>query len=274
MTNPPQIEQEPQIDLEEEKMDITNDLRQELDEHREVSYENYGEKKIVSVKIGDKVYKFYPDNQEDADWVMVTEDKDGKYLDSIGINKKSDVEYLEKIFEQDIPDSLRQAIDDHREISYENYGEKKVIKIQQGDKTYKFFPDNQEHADWAMVTEDEDGKYLDSIGISEKSDVEYLEKIFEQDIPDGLRQALDEHREVSYENYGEKKIVSVKIGNKVYKFYPDNQEDADWVMVTEDKDGKYLDSIGIKEESDVEYLEKLFETPTKEEQIEEVKREL
>jgi preprotein translocase subunit SecE len=259
------------------EQDISTSLRQALEESREVSYEEYGEKKVVSVKHGNKTYKFYRDfGREYSDWAMDIYDEKDEFVDSVDVREDADVEYLEKLFEQDISTSLRQALEESREVSYEEYGEKKVVSVKHGNKTYKFYRDfGREYSDWAMDIYDEKDEFVDSVDVREDADVEYLEKLFEQDISTSLRQALEESREVSYEEYGEKKVVSVKHGNKTYKFYRDfGREYSDWAMDIYDEKDEFVDSVDVREDADVEYLEKLFEKPTKEEQIQAIKDKL
>ena len=176
----------------------------------------------------------------------------------------------EKI-KQDIPDGVRHALEEGREVSYEDFGDKKVVKVKFNGKTYKFYRESREYADWAMDVEDEAGKFLDSVDIREKVDVDYLEMLFEKDIPDGLRRALEENREVSYEDFGDKKVVKVKFNGKTYKFYRELREYAEWAMDIEDEKGMWLDTVDVREKADTDYLETLFETPTREEQIQKIK---
>jgi len=97
--------------------------------------------------------------------------------------------------------------------------------------------------------------------------------IFSQDISDNLRQVLEESREVSGED-GEE-VVSVKQGNKTYKFYRDyDREYSNWAMDVYDEHDEFVNSVDIREDADVEYLEKLFKRPTREEQMQIVKDKL
>ena len=175
---------------------------------------------------------------------------------------------------QDISKSLRSALEMSRDISHGEWGEdpKSISITGQDKKTYKFYKDTgRENSEWVMEIMDEEGNYENTVNMVESADVEYLEKLFEQDIPDSLRSVLEESREVSYEDYGEKKVVSVKHGGKTYKFYRDNREHADWVMDISDEKDEWLGTTDVREKSDVEYLEKLFETPTKEERIQDIR---
>jgi putative heme degradation protein len=159
---------------------------------------------------------------------------------------------------QDIPDDLRRVLEESREVSYENYGEKKVVSVKHGNRTYKFYPDSREHADWAMDIYDEKGEYIESVDIREDADVKYIEELFKQDIRDNLRRVLEKNHEVSHEDYGDKKVISVKHGNRTYKFYPDSREHAEWAMDIYDENGEYIESVDIREDADVKYLEELF----------------
>ena len=273
MTTPKKQDREPIIPGEPSKQDIPDSLRQILEMNREISLGDYGEgPKSISVKHDKKTYKFYQDSWRDGSgWVIDITDGEGNYETTVDIVEKSDIEYLEKLFEQDIPDGLRHALEKSRDISYEDYGEKKVVSVKYGGKIYKFYRDHREYAEWAMDVSDEKGEWLENMDVREKSDVDYLEKLFEQDIPDGLRHTLEESREVSYEDYGDKKVVSAKYNGKTYKFYRANNEYADWAMEIEDEKGEWLGTTDVREKSDVDYLEKLFETPTKDEQIQSIK---
>ncbi|HOX60550.1 MAG TPA: hypothetical protein PLV72_00905 [Candidatus Magasanikbacteria bacterium] len=166
--------------------------------------------------------------------------------------------------EQVIPDDLRRALETGHELSYGDYGEEsKTISVTHNHKIYKFYETNEAGIyGWAMDITGEDGKYEDTKNIENDDEIEYLEKIFKQDIPDDLRRALNEAPEVSYENYGEKKIISTKHNGKVYKFHHDNGDHADWFMEITDEDGYQLHFADIREESDAEFLEKLFERLT------------
>jgi hypothetical protein len=96
-----------------------------------------------------------------------------------------------------------------------------------------------------------------------------------QDISTSLRQALEENREVSYEEYGEKKVVIVKHGNKTYKFYHDiGREYSDWFMEVYDENDEFVNSVDVREDADVKYLENLFDKPTEEELIQTIRNKL
>ncbi len=277
MSNPVNPDQEPIVDGASSPQDIPSGLRQALDENREVSYEEYGEKKVVSVKYGNKTYKFYSIfDPRKSDWVMEIYDENDKFSESVDVKEDAETEYLEKLFKQDIPSGLRQALEENRKVKYEDYGEKKVVSVKHGNRTYKFYRDpSREYAEWGMDIYDENDKYVDSADVREETDTEYLEKLFEQDIPSGLRQALEENREVSYEEYGEKKVLSVKHGNNTYKFYPDYaREYANWAMDIYDENDQFVESVDVREDADTKYLEELFEKPTKEEQIRAIKENL
>lgn len=172
---------------------------------------------------------------------------------------------------RDIQKGLRDVLENDHDISYEEYGERKIASVKHEEKTYKFY---RKDGNWVMEINDKDGKYIDSKEIWENNDVKLLEKLFEKDIPDSLRAALKEKREVLYEDQGEKQVVSVKHNGKTYKFYRESREYADWVMELDDEKGNYIDSVGIREMSDVEFLEELFNTPTKEEEIETMREKI
>jgi hypothetical protein len=172
---------------------------------------------------------------------------------------------------QDIQKDLRDILENDHDISYEEYGERKIVSVKREEKTYKLY---RKHGDWVMETNDKDGNYIDSTEIWENDDIKFLEKLFEKDIPDSLRAALKEKREVSYEDQGEKQVVSVKHNGKTYKFYRESREYADWVMELDDEKGNYIDSVDIREKNDVDFLEELFSTPTKEEEIETIREKI
>lgn len=171
-------------------------------------------------------------------------------------------EYREKFFEhkQDIPSGLRQALENKREISYGEYGDKKIVKVPYGGKTYAFYRDfGRESSEWVMDIYDEKGKLVKSADVNERGDIEFLEKLFQQDIPRGLRQALENEREV-HDEAGEK-VVTVRHGNKTYKFRRDfGREYADWAMDVIDEKEEFVGSIDIREVADVEFLDALFGT--------------
>lgn len=259
---PPAVPSEPQ---EVVSHNISEDLRHALQEAREVSYENHGEQKVIKVDFGKKTYRFLRGDSWGPAWVMDISDDKGKYLDSVTIHDEADVSYLESLSLQDFSDNLRRALEEGREVTYENYGERKIVRVKYAGKNFKFYQDNREYADWVMDIEDEEGKMIDSVDVREDADVEYLEGLFKQDITDALRRLLLEEREVDYENYGDRKIVKVKHDGKTYKFYQESREYADWVMEIEDEKGQFFDSVDVREESDVQFLQELFDTPTKEE---------
>lgn len=270
MTDDVTLDREPTIAGEETKKIISSSIRQALEMNREISRGDHGEgPKSVSVVENGRTYRFYKDYaREGSEWAMEVTDEKGMYVETVDISDDADVEYLEDLFKQDISEGLRVALNESRDVSYEEYGEKKVVSVKYGGKIYKFYRDDSEYAEWSRITEDEKGKFEGRLDIREQADVEYLENLFKQDISEGLRAALEESRQVSYEEYGEKKVVSVQYSGKTYKFRRDpGGEYSDWLMTTENEKGEYLDSVGIREESDVKYLEELFETLTRQEQI-------
>ena len=102
-----------------------------------------------------------------------------------------------------------------------------------------------------------------------KDACDFLDKLYEQDISDSLRQALQEHPQVSLEDNGQGKVISATVQGKTYSFKrnPDKEADAPWFMTATDQSGTELYTTELEEEADEAFLEKLFNNPTEEEQI-------
>ncbi len=158
---------------------------------------------------------------------------------------------------QDLPAPFRALLDESRDVSYDTYGEGKILSVRTPDgRTFRF---HRGISDWSADVYDAQGENLKQIDVSKESDVEFLEKISSQDIPDQLRKLLDAHRDISYEEYGEKKVVSVKTPDgKTRQFKRASNEYADWEMVTLDDQGEAIDHVDLREAKDTEYLEALF----------------
>jgi hypothetical protein len=165
-----------------------------------------------------------------------------------------------------IPDDLRHALEEDRKISHGDYGEgPKSVSVASGGKTYKFENNRtREQSPWTMDVSDEHGEWIETVDVTDDASVEFLEALFSQDIPDSIRHDLLEHGEVSHEEHGDKKVVSVERGGKTYKFYRDNREYADWAMDTVDENGNWVDTVDVREPADVEFLEQLFDKPSQE----------
>jgi hypothetical protein len=163
---------------------------------------------------------------------------------------------------QGISDSIRGALEEGRVISYGDWGEgsKLVSVVGDDNKTYKFYKESDDgYYGWRMDIYSEDGHYENGVTISEDADQEYLEKMFSQDISDKLRTSLEESGEVSYEDYGDKKVISVVLGKKEFRFYYSGYQYSSWAMEVKNEGEGEPTFMEIREESDVQFLEGLFE---------------
>ena len=85
------------------------------------------------------------------------------------------------INENTISDNLRRILNENREVEYEEYGDRKVVKAGYGGKTYKFYKDSgREYSEWAMDVMDDKGEFIKSVDIREEADIKYLENIFSE----------------------------------------------------------------------------------------------
>ena len=161
----------------------------------------------------------------------------------------------EKVAEMPSRQVLFDALKVDRTVSYPNEDANKILSVRLGDRKYEF----ERVGDvWSLTSYDEEGKFVDVVMIESVEEVELLEEASKQDLTESLRAALHDRRSVSYKDYGEKKVVSVEHGGNRYEFEQANNEYADWQVTMYDAKGEYVETVDVRETSDVEFLEKLF----------------
>ena len=238
--------------------DISLKLREALTNSRTISYEDYGERKVVSVEQDGRTYSYSRANNGRADWQVEIYDENNKYINSVDVREPEDVKFLEDLFKQDITENRREALTNSRTISYEDYGGRKVVSVEQDGRTYSYSRANNEYADWQVEIFEivnEKSERVDSVDVREPEDVKFLEELFKQDITEDMRQLLRETKDVSY---GERMVASVEKNGRTYSYSRANNEYADWQVEIYDENNKYITSVDVREPEDTEFLEELF----------------
>lgn len=253
-------EHQPETEIKEGA--IAPAVQEVLQRSREISYKDHGETKVISVTHEGKTYAF---SKEFRTWEMLISDGDGEQ--NMQVTEKSDIDLLNQLSEQDLTAEMRLALRNSRQVSYEKNGERKVVSVMLNGKRYKFHYDRTERSPWWMQMEDEEGEWLGMVNLKEDADATYLETLFQQDLSDGLREALSREA-VILRNDDE--VISVTYQSKMYNF----RRDGGWMMDILDEGGHLLNSTPLREESDQTLLDKVAEMQNDTDEIERLRNGL